>query len=272
MAMKTAQIAKAKAAPFIKWAGGKGKLIPQYEPHFPPEFKRYFEPFLGGGAIFYHLADKASVLSDRNPELINCYRVVQNQIEDLLPLLQEYKERHGEEFFLEVRANKPSDRVQRAAWFIYLNKTAFNGLYRENNQGVFNVPSAKYKSPAIFQEQVLRDASTALGQVSIQIAPYQWVEFETLRGDFVYFDPPYDGTFSDYTSHGFDQSDHIRLRDLVKQIASKGVMVMISNSDTEFVRELYKGFEVHQTWRSGTMNSKGSDRGKKKELIIKAGY
>jgi len=272
MAMKTVEITKTKAAPFIKWAGGKGKLIPQYEPHLPPEFKRYFEPFLGGGAIFYHLADKASVLSDRNPELINCYRVVQNQIEDLLPLLQEYKERHSEEFFLEARANKPSDRVQRAAWFIYLNKTAFNGLYRENKKGVFNVPSAKYKSPAIFQEQVLRGASAALGQVRIENAPYPWVEFEALRGDFVYFDPPYDGTFSDYTSHGFGQSDHIRLRDLVKQIVSKGVMVMISNSDTEFVRELYEGFEIHQTWRGGTMSPNGNDRGKKKELIIKAGY
>ena len=272
MAIKAVEITKTKAAPFIKWAGGKGKLIPQYEPHFPEEFKRYFEPFLGGGAIFYHLADKASVLSDRSPELINCYKVVQGEVEKLFPLLQEYKERHSEEFFLEVRANKPSDRIQRAAWFIYLNKTAFNGLYRENGQGVFNVGSAKYKSPAIFQEQVLRDASTALKTVRIESAPYQWVEFEALRGDFVYFDPPYEGAFASYTKHGFGRSDHALLRDLVKQLVSKGVMVMVSNSDTEFVRELYEGFEIHQTWRNGTMNSKGSDRGKKKELIIKAGY
>ncbi|HZG40089.1 MAG TPA: DNA adenine methylase [Nodosilinea sp.] len=263
--------------PFLKWAGGKGRLLSQYEPFLPQAIDTYYEPFLGGGAVFFHLAGRAkqAVLGDINPELVNVYCCVRDQVETLIRHLRNHQRWHSPDYYYQVRQQQTLPlAVERAARLLYLNKTCYNGLYRENSQGHFNVPVGKYKNPAICDASLLRAASAAL-----QIADIQTFSFETLLErslaprDFVYFDPPYHpisatSSFTGYSRYGFTSEDQERLAAVFRTLAAQGQRVMLSNSDCEFIRGLYQGFALRPILAARAINSRAGRRGKIGELLI----
>jgi len=270
-------LAEFAARPFLKWAGGKAQLLDQFSPHFPRHWKTFYEPFLGGGAVFFRLAqtypERRYVLSDLNPELINAYVCVRDQVEDLIALLQEHQARHGRDYYYALRASKPTDPVQRAARLIYLNKTCFNGLYRENSRGEFNVPLGRYKNPTICDASGLRAASRVLQGVELHVRPFEWVVEQAEAGDFVYFDPPYypvsaTSNFTGYNGCGFGEADQVRLRDVFVSLAGRGVQVLLSNSDCEFVRQLYRDFVIYSVAAKRCINSRAERRGAVGEVLV----
>lgn len=263
--------------PFLKWAGGKGRLLEQYRHYFPQQFRYYYEPFLGGGAIFFslhHCCDQ-SVLADLNEELVNVYCCVKEDVEALIALLQRHQTRHCHDYYYEIRAqNQLQLPLQRAARLIYLNKTCFNGLYRENSKGHFNVPMGRYKKPNVCDTETLRQASMALQQTTIFCAKFTEVlkQAHTAQ-DFVYFDPPYHpisatSSFTGYNRYGFRVEDQEQLQQTFAQLAQRGVKVMLSNSDCEFIRDLYAGFHIAEIQASRAINSNAKRRGKISELVI----
>ncbi len=263
--------------PFLKWAGGKGRLIEQYRPFFPRSFRNYYEPFLGGGAVFFHLAAQRprAVLTDINEELVNVYQCVQTDVEALIRLLQRHQRHHSPEHYYTVRSQTtPRSPLHRAARLIYLNKTCFNGLYRENSKGHFNVPMGRYKNPNICDGETLRLAAAVLGRAAIARQPFDAVlDQATSAKDLVYFDPPYHpisatSSFTGYNRYGFTAADQERLRDVFAALAQRGVQVMLSNSDCAFIRDLYAGFPTHTLYAARAINSKAGQRGKISELLI----
>jgi DNA adenine methylase len=277
--------------PFIKWAGGKSQLIQQYLPYFPDRYQNYYEPFVGGGAIFFHLRPSRSLLIDINIELVNVYRCVRDQVEDLILHLEAHREKHCSEYYYGVRAatqipqgsqQLPADdnwiaegnNLERAARLIYLNKTCFNGLYRENSKGHFNVPLGSYKQPSIYDPEILRACSTALKPTKIELGSFDIVlDHAKSKADFVYFDPPYHpisatSNFTSYNRYSFHEADQIRLRDTVKVLSDRGVQVMLSNSDCEFVRDLYKEFNIETIYATRNINSNPEKRGKITEVLV----
>ena len=270
----------AAARPFLKWAGGKSRLIEQYQPFLPAEFQRYHEPFLGGGALFFHLAPelhakgKRAYLSDLNPELINVYRCVRDQVADLIHQLTIHQQQHSETYYYQVRAAIETEPIVRAARFIYLNKTCYNGLYRENSKGQFNVPVGRYKSPKICVPNLLRAASAALQVADISEHPFTHIAKQAQDSrDFVYFDPPYHplsetSKFTAYSRDRFAAEQQTALRNTIGQLATKGVQVLASNSDCPFIRDLYKDFEIQTITATRSINSKASKRGKITEVLI----
>lgn len=271
----------APARPFLKWAGGKSQLLPQYEPFFPRTFRTYYEPFLGGGALFFHLQPKKSFLADINLEIINVYRCVRDEVETVIDALREHHDRHCEEHYYSVRSQiAPNDEwfwcgnnLERAARILYLNKTCFNGLYRENSKGHFNVPMGRYKNPSIYDADLLRACSKVLKTARIEPDPFEVVRQYATSRDFVYFDPPYHpisatSKFTAYNRYSFTELDQVRLRDVFAELCDRGVKVMLSNSDCEFIRELYNGYNIHTIYASRHINSNGGKRGKITELLI----
>lgn len=270
--------------PFIKWAGGKTQLISQYADYFPARYLNYYEPFVGGGAIFFHLQPTSAVLFDINLELVNVYRCVRDQLEELVDRLEEHHEQHSSEHYYAVRAamqiSKSEDwfaqgsNVDRAARFIYLNKTCFNGLYRENSKGHFNVPLGSYKNPAIYDPEILRADSIALQSAEIQPGSFdQVLQYAHTSDDFVYFDPPYypispTSNFTAYNRYAFGEEKQIQLRDVVKELSDRGVKVMLSNSDCEFVRDLYQDFNIHTIHATRNINCNAEKRGKITEVLV----
>ncbi len=265
--------------PFLKWAGGKTQLLQQYQPLFPPQFKNYYEPFLGGGAVFFYLFQEHSsgfkaVLSDVNEELINMYRCVQTDVEALIKELESHHRKHNPEYYYKIRAKKNRKPVKKAARIIYLNKTCFNGLYRENSKGEFNVPIGRYKNPTICNAELLRADSQALQWVKLEVRDFDKVLEEAKTDqDFVYFDPPYyplsnTSQFTSYSRYNFKEEDQFRLRDVFAELASRGVKVMLSNSDCPFIRELYQEFPIHEVSAARSINSKGTHRGKISEVVV----
>jgi DNA adenine methylase len=295
---------QALARPFIKWAGGKSKLIEQYKPFLPTDFDGYHEPFLGGGALFFYLAPqlqkqgKKAYLSDLNPELVNVYRCVRDRVEDLIDQLAEHQAHHSEARYYAVRSQdlssiepssiEPShsgssaqsgsetDPIHRAARFIYLNKTCYNGLYRENAKGRFNVPIGRYKNPKICAPELLRPASAALQIAEISERPFSAVlDFAKGSNDFVYFDPPYHplsdtSKFTAYSRYQFAEQQQRELKDVIAQLAARQVRVLASNSDCPFIRELYSDFQVETITAARSINSKASKRGKITEVLLVA--
>lgn len=264
-----------KAKPFIKWAGGKSQLLSKISEILPPkkQIGRYFEPFLGGGAMFFYLQHPKSFLSDTNKELIELYEVVQNNVEELIRALKPYKNEH--DYFYEVRAQNPAklNPIKRAARFIYLNKTCFNGLYRENSKGEFNVPFGRYKNPTICDAEGLRAASLALQNAQITHGDFCSILEKAKTTDFIYFDPPYQplsktSSFTSYTASGFNEDRQKHLSEVYRELSDQGCFVMLSNSDTPLIRELYKGFYFYEVQASRAINSNGNGRGKITELII----
>lgn len=267
----------AVARPILKMAGGKTKLLHDILKRLPRKINTYYEPFVGGGAVFFALAaekrfDKAS-LSDLNEELVNVYRCVAADVSRVIYNL-EGKE-HSKEAFYRMRALRlaKSVRFRRAARMIYLNKTCFNGLYRVNQKGEFNVPFGDYENPKICDEAGLRAAAKAFEGVALAARDFERVVDDARRGDAVYFDPPYvpvsaTANFTAYTKDGFGPDDQERLRDLVDKLDARGVHVLLSNADTREVRKLYDGFRVEKVSASRAINSKGDKRGKVGELLI----
>jgi DNA adenine methylase len=261
--------------PFIKWAGGKRQLLPQLRRYVPERFGRYYEPFVGGGALFFELRPTNAVLTDVNERLIRTYRGVQNDVEGVIELLRTC--RHEEGFFYEQRdvdIDQKTD-TEVAAWFIYLNKVGFNGLYRVNRQNRFNVPFGRHKNPTICDEQTLRACSAALAHARIEKADFAAAVAEAQAGDLVYFDPPYvpvsvTASFTSYTSDRFDRVGQERLRDLALELKGRGVHVLLSNSSAPLVRDLYQhGFETVEVSATRLVNSKVTGRGAITELVMR---
>ena len=262
----------AHARPFLKWAGGKTQLLPQLLPHVPKTFGRYFEPFVGGGALFFHLAPAISVISDSNERLVRTYRAIRDSVEEVISLLEKYP--HTSEFFYELRSldiDSATD-VKVAAWLIYLNKTCFNGLYRVNRKNSFNVPFGKYKNPNYCDKENLRACSKALAHTDILCSDFELATSTAYAGDFVYFDPPYvplstTSSFTSYTENGFDENSQRRLVNVFGQLKEKDVYVLLSNSTAAL--GLYREFDVLSLRAKRNVNCKGDKRGSVLEILAR---
>lgn len=269
-----------KAKPFMQWVGGKREMIPQYEKYIPKKFNTYFEPFLGGGAMFFYLQPEKAVLSDNNTELIKAYEGVRDNPEDVIRILKELKAKHSEELYSKVRSlDREIDiftqlnNAEIAARMIYLNQTCFNGVYRVNQKGQFNVPIGSSLNRLICDEHTLRNARKVLKSVSIQPIDFSTAMKKVKKGDFVYLDPPYYpisvySDFTRYTKEKFYKEDQIRLKEEVDRLNKIGSKVMLSNSDCDFIRDLYSDYHIHRVYSGRSLNSKKDRRGKIPELLI----
>ncbi len=281
--MQRALVSKQQAAsPFLKWAGGKTQLLHELENHIPT-FQNYFEPFLGGGALFFRLAAKKANfrarLSDLNAELVNAYKVVKNDPDELIDWLARYETAYAQDrrtFYYSLRNKAPNGVVQRAARLIALNKTCYNGLYRVNSAGAFNVPIGRYKNPSICNAVQLLNASTALRstKAAISTSDYAAALSSAEKGDFVYLDPPFvplsrTSNFVSYTQQGFTLDDQARLAKVFQMLHKKGCKVLLSNSDTPLARELYSGFDQFRIRASRAISCKGESRTGYKELLVR---
>lgn len=273
--------------PFVKWVGGKRQLIAHLVRHSPTrtQIGTYYEPFVGGGALFFHLQPQRAVLADRNERLIRTYRGVRDQVEEVIDRLTVFTHLHDKHFFMKMRA-LDVDRLTDAgvaAWFIYLNQTAYNGLYRVNSRNLFNVPFGDYRKPRICNAENLRACARILqvatgyrmpgGDDPIRVADFRETCRDANAGDFVYLDPPYvpltaTASFTDYTSGGFDDEDQVRLRDTAAELKARGVRVLVSNSSSPRVVAWYKDFRRVAVRARRSVNSKADARGAIRELII----
>jgi DNA adenine methylase len=263
--------------PFLKWAGGKTQLLPELAARVPNFSGRYFEPFLGGGALFFHLPEKllrmpACVLGDANVDLVETYISLRGDPEGVIERLRFHAKNHSEEHYYETRASVPEDYVLRAARFIYLNKTGFNGLYRVNGSGKFNVPWGK-KAKFEVETETLLQCSKALHDVSFGKGDFSAAIIG--ESDFVYFDPPYaplspTSSFTSYTKGGFGPEDQKRLRDFALACKRRGAHVLLSNSSAPLIRELYAGadWKIEEVSARRNINSKGGERGAVTELLV----
>jgi DNA adenine methylase len=270
------------AKPFVKWAGGKKQLLDQYEGFFPNRSGRYLEPFVGGGAVFFHFWNTRRLpeqvfLFDNNEELINTYRVVRDQMDELLDILAVHEASHSKRYYYKIRSLDRRDvelsDVERAARTIYLNKTCYNGLYRVNSKGQFNVPIGSYKNPKIKDEDTLRAASAALQGVCVEVRDFRTIVDLAQARDFFYFDPPYDplsktANFTSYTAGSFGDEDQRDLVDVFAQLSAKGCYCMLSNSYTPFILELYQEFTVETVWANRPISSDPNGRGGIREVVV----
>jgi len=278
-----ARIIAEKPKPFVKWVGGKRQLLAQFRRLnlYPPEkfdirTGRYFEPFVGGGAVFFDLLPEKGFLSDLNKELVTTYNVIKNNVEGLIASLKKHKT--DKEYFLKIRAQDPKtlSDLAVASRFIFLNRTCFNGLYRVNSKGGFNVPYGKYANPLICDEDNLIKVSKSLQNIEIKHQDYKEVLRNAKKGDFVYFDPPYypvskTASFTSYTKEAFLDKEQLELRDTYIELHKRGCFVMLSNSDTPFINKIYsglKGIRVNKVEAGRAINSKGSGRGKITEVLV----
>jgi len=272
--------------PYLKWAGGKRQLLKDIIKYLPKGINNYtyFEPFIGAGALFFELQPKKAIINDFNEQLILTYNVLKENVDELILLLKKYQQKNEEEYYYEIRNmdrnseifNKLSD-IEKAARLIFLNKTCFNGLYRVNSQGLFNVPYGKYKNPAICEEIVLRQISNYLNSNEICITNKDFEQAVSSAGkkSFIYFDPPYHSpdktNFTGYQANGFDDDEQERLRNVMIKLTNGGVKCLLSNSDTEFIRELYnyEFFEIISVQAKRAINSDSAGRGTVNEVLIK---
>jgi len=269
-----------EARPFVKWAGGKQQLLNRLAPYFPLKFGTYYEPFVGGGAVFFFLRKQRgsfpAVLNDANVELINAYQTVQLNVEKLIKALLVHEKKYLEDpkgYYYRVRAEVPADTVLHAARLIFLNHTCYNGLYRVNSLGKFNVPFGGYKKPRICDAENLVAVSKALEGVVLKAVDFREVLLEPIEGDFVYIDPPYvplseTAKFTSYTVGGFSDNDQKDLARLVEMLDSLGCTFVLSNSDTEIVRSLYACFSIERVSALRAISSRASSRVGCSELII----
>lgn len=265
--------------PFVKWVGGKTQLVNELLKRTPPFFKKYYEPFVGGGAFFFALhrdrGIKRAHLADLNLELMDTYKAIRDDVVKLVELLAGYP--HDKNFFYEIRAQNPENMtpIERAARMIYLNKTCYNGLYRVNRKGQFNVPFGSYKSPKICDEKNLLAVSKTLRNVEFECAVFDDILKKVQKDDLVYFDPPYEpisktANFTSYQQGGFTQDSQERLRDVCHKLTRRKVKFILSNSSANLIRELYgsNGFHVNEVLATRSINSNPQKRGKLTELIV----
>ncbi|CVX72572.1 modification methylase [Streptococcus pneumoniae] len=279
--MKIKEIKKVTLQPFTKWTGGKRQLLPVIRELIPKTYNRYFEPFVGGGALFFDLAPKDAVINDFNAELINCYQQIKDNPQELIEILKVHQEYNSKEYYLDLRSADRDERidmmseVQRAARIIYMLRVNFNGLYRVNSKNQFNVPYGRYKNPKIVDEELISAISVYINnnQLEIKVGDFEKAIVDVRTGDFVYFDPPYiplseTSAFTSYTHEGFSFADQVRLRDAFKRLSDTGAYVMLSNSSSALVEELYKDFNIHYVEATRTNGAKSSSRGKISEIIV----
>ena len=273
-----------KVKPFLKWVGGKRQLLADIAPLIPNEFTRYIEPFVGGGAVFFHLSEKMkaqqipSVINDINPELVNCYQMVKTQTDSLINLLKTH--RYDKEYYLQVRnldrqkgGLSVLSSLERASRFIYLNRAGFNGMYRVNSKGLNNVPFGRYKNPSFVNEDVLWASAKALINTRISNKSFQDCLCSAGKGDFVYLDPPYlplneTSHFTSYMENGFTISDHKSLAALLTELDKRGVVFVASNSCVPAVRKLYNRFRQIEVKAKRAINAHGHKRSAIAELLI----
>lgn len=259
--------------PFLKWAGGKTQLLPELLKRIPKEYGVYFEPFIGGGALYFAISPDQAVIADINEDLVNVYNVVRKNPNELINALSEFK--NNKEFYYEVREQEQEglSDIARAARLVYLNRTCFNGLYRVNKSGKFNVPFANYANPNIVQSSKILAASDVLHNTDIHHAGFEKVLVKAKAGDFIYLDPPYypKDVYSDfkrYNKEQFHKNDHERLAQLYNKLDERGCYIMLSNSDTPFTRELYKNWRVDTVYAKRLINKDASKRGEITEIIV----
>lgn len=269
---------KKETYPIVKWVGGKRQLMFELLKNMPKSYNRYFEPFIGGGALFFELQPDNAYISDMNEELINLYSVVRDSVDELIEDLSKHEV--SKEYFLEIRNIDRTEKysnlsnVERASRFIYLNRTCFNGMYRVNSKGEFNVPFGNYKNPRIIDENNLLNCFELLKETEIKCADFSEILNKVQKNDFVYFDPPYvplneTSSFTSYTKDGFDIDMQFKLRDVCDELDSMGVKFMLSNSDTKLVNELYANYEIKKVFASRQINANADGRGKITEVLVR---
>ncbi len=266
-----------EAKPFVKWAGGKRQLMPEIRARAPEKFGMLYEPFVGGAAVTFALRPRRAVIGDANEHLATAYIGVRNDVEDVIKSLKRMP--YESDYYYETRSKMPdlesADPDEVAAWVIYVNKAGFNGLWRVNRKGEFNVPFGRYTNPTICDADNLRACSKALRTVNIRIGDFEKTVRSAERGDFVYFDPPYvpasaTADFTAYTAGGFGYPDQVRLRDCAAKLKRRGVHVMLSNAEHPIVRKLYRGgeFKIERVRARRAINSDADGRGTVGEVII----
>ena len=267
--------------PFTKWTGGKRKLLPILTELLPDDFNRYYEPFIGGGALLFKLLTHDAVINDFNEELINSYLQIRDNPNELIDLLAEHRDKNSKDYYLNIRSADRDGRiesmtdVERAARILYMLRVDFNGLYRVNSKNQFNVPYGRYKNPKILDEDLIYEVSGYLNANNIQILQGDFANAvaDAVDGDLVYFDPPYiplseTSSFTSYTHEGFSYEDQVRLRNTVRALTRRGVKVILSNSSSPLVEDLYQEFNLHYVDASRTNGAKPTSRGKIKEIIV----
>jgi DNA adenine methylase len=281
-----------KVKPFLKWAGGKTQVLEKIAIELPLNINRYFEPFLGGGAVLFYILQKYNpkeiIVSDINLDLINTYNVIKNNVYELISFLDIYKKQHSEKFYysirglespitkkLKIKVLKDSNfnNIESAARFIYLNKTCFNGLYRVNKKNKFNVPLGKYKNPEIYNKKNLLEISKLLQNVELKCFSYEKIKNLIKKDDFIYIDPPYDqinnNSFTTYTEFNFTRKDQKELKIFVDLLNKNKCNFILSNSSTNFIKNLYKKYKIKEIDARRMINSNSSKRGNIKEILIK---
>lgn len=263
------------ATPFVKWAGGKRGIMKTLIARLPDSFETYWEPFAGGAALFFKLADSGKItnayLSDNNFDLIIAYNVIKHNPKPLIRQLRKHAVRHNRSYYYEIRAQHTlQNPIEIAARFIYLNKTCFNGLHRVNTRGEFNVPIGNNTNPDIVAENNLMACKNVLAMAIIEHREFDTIE--PRNKDFVYFDPPYHPTpnssFTKYTKQDFTEKDQVRLRDFIVDLSKQGIKIMLSNSNVPFIHELYKDFQILMIQAPRVINCKPSQRNAVNELLI----
>jgi DNA adenine methylase len=268
--------------PFLKWAGGKRQLVSRIRECVPRRYNCYFEPFLGAAAVLFDLQPQQAVINDSNPELINCYRVIKSDPEGLIAHAKEHSNTESYYYDLRSRDREPGftdlPALERASRIIFLNKTCYNGLFRVNSQGQFNVPFGNYTNPSIVDEAIIRAVSLYLNDADIEILSEDFAKTlsSAKRGDFVYLDPPYDplsdtASFTGYNLNNFDKDEQSRLKGMCDKLHSRGCKILQSNSNTPFIQDLYSDSSKYQIVKVGAnrnINSVGTGRGKVDELLI----
>lgn len=273
--------------PFLKWAGGKRQLLPELMKYKPAKLSKnytYYEPFVGAGAFLFELKPKKAVINDKNTELINCYKAVRDSLDELIDELRKYQENNSPEYYYQIRdldrnvkKYESLSAVEKAARIIYLNKTCYNGLFRVNSQGQFNVPFGKYKNPNILDEAVLKAVHKYLNLKKFELLNGDFADAvePAKKGDFIYFDPPYDpvsytASFTGYDVNGFDKKEQKRLKTVFDDLNRRGCFVMLSNSNTDFIQELYQDYRRYIKIVKATrnINSNALKRGKVDEVLV----
>jgi DNA adenine methylase len=276
-------VAPTEAQPFLKWVGGKAQLLAQFDEFFPTRVDRYVEPFLGGGAVFFHLKHRfpkmRAFLRDNNDELINTYKAVRDYPQELMRRLDRHlaaflADRETYYYLVRSRHHLAKDEIlERAARMIFLNKTCYNGLWRVNSRGEFNVPIGSHKNPALYDKENILAASRALEDVHLDTKDFRDTLDETRRGEFVYIDPPYfpvspTASFTSYTKDEFGAEQQHELAALFTAAAQRYVRLMLSNSDADFIRKLYHKFATHTVRARRMVNCDGTKRGEVNEIVV----
>ena len=268
-------------SPVLKWVGGKRQLIDTFQPLLPKKITTYYEPFIGGGALLFHIQPKTAYINDINSELICVYTVIKKNVDELIRKLEQF-ENTPEQFYAVRDWDRDTDyyesisEIDKAARIIYLNKTCYNGLYRVNNAGEFNTPFGYYRNPNIVNAPVLRAVSSYLNDADIYMTNVDYGEAldNVRRGSFVYLDPPYDpisnsSSFTGYTRDGFSKDDQVKLRMCCDDLNAKGIKFMLSNSATEFIKEQYSAYNITVVQAKRSVNSVASKRGDVAEIVVR---